>query len=173
MKRVLGFIVVIIAIGVMACGEGGSTTEAERVETPPTVQVAAEPDRTELLSHTADISAQAWANGEWLTLHALFPDEFKAKCSGSDFAGMMFIGMSVVGMPEGATATIENVRVEGDEGFADIEFYKDGLKLDLFDEDTEDDIPAFLWQDNRWTGYVSPEEMAKDKPCELAWEVEE
>ena len=168
------FMVAILTIGVIACGESGSTTtEAETVETDPTVPLETEPDRMELLSKVAETSGQAWVNGEWLTLHALFPDEFKAKCSGADFAELMLFSVSLIGMPEGATATVENVRVEGVEGFADIRFYKDGLELDIFIEDTEDDTPAFLWQDNRWIANVSPEDMAKDKPCELAWEVEE
>lgn len=175
MASVVRLVALAIIVTAIACGgeDPKGTRAASSATQDETVAQEVKPDKEELLKQNAETAAQAWVKGEWLTVHALYPDEFKAKCSGSDFAAMMLFAMSFNGMPEGATATVDNVRVEGDKGFADIRFSKDGLELDVFDEDTDDETPVFLWKDNRWISYVSPEQMAEDKPCELAWEVEE
>ena len=99
-------------------------------------------------------------------MHALYPEEFKAKCSATDFAGVMTFAWGFLGVPEDVTAVIEDIRSDNNQAWVKIRFEKDGVEIELGEENTEDD-PTFIWEDGRWVTYVSPEDLALDEPCSL------
>ena len=123
-------------------------------------------DRAALLEETARTYANALAKREWILVHALYPDEFKVKCSGGDFAALMTFVWEFAGFPEGMTVVLEEVRVDGDQGWVEARFEKNGVEIEL-GEESADDEPSFIWKDGKWVYFVSPEELAKDNPCSL------
>ena len=123
-------------------------------------------DRAALLEQTAKTYANALGKREWALVHALYPDEFKVKCSAGDFAALMTFAWGFMGVPEGTTVVLEEVRADGDQGWVEARFEKDGVEIEL-GEETSDDEPSFVWEDGKWVLFVSPEELAKDDPCSL------
>ena len=53
---------------------------------------------------------------------------------------------------------VDEVRVDGDQGWVTSHFEHDGEEIDIGAEEE----PTFEWQDSEWVSYVSPEEMAED-----------
>ena len=126
----------------------------------------ATPDREQLLRVRADETASAFSAQEWAKLYTMYPDDYRAKCPLTDFAGRLAFGMAFLGVGDGLDAVAENVRVEGDQGWFDLRLQLDGEDLNLGD-DSGDPEPAFTWEDEKWVAYVSPEDRAKDNPCSL------
>ena len=58
---------------------------------------------------------------------------------------------------------VDEVRVDGDQGWVTSHFEHDGEEIDIGAEEE----PTFEWQDSEWVSYVSPEEMAEENPCSL------
>ena len=129
-------------------------------------------DRVALLEEFAQLRGDALANREWAFLYAFFPDEFKAKCTGIDFAALMNFFWAFAGIPEGVTFVLEEVRVKGDQGWVEGRIEKDGVEIDFFDDDGDDE-PDSIWQGDKWTIYQSPEELAEEDPCSLDSTAEE
>ena len=144
------------------------TPEAAAVHQAPTPEPTPpqSSDRAALLEEAGRTSGNALAKREWLLAHALYPDEFKAKCSGGEFAALMTYAWGFLGIPENVTFVLEEVRVDGDEGWVEARFEKDGVEIKL-GEKSVDDEPSFIWKDGKWVYFVSPEELAKDNPCSL------
>ena len=167
----LTWIPVLIAAALMLMGTITCGAESEEKPSPSATRApepTPEPDRMSLLQEVAEADALAFEEGHWLVLYARYPDEFKEKCTSSDFAFVMMFALSLWGMPDDFSASVETVRIEGDQGWVDIRFEKDGLELEI----EEDDTPSYLWRDGEWVAYVSPEDMLEDKPCDLSWETD-
>ena len=133
---------------------------------PPTMVPTQGSDKAALLERTTEILVNAFVNQEWILMHGLYPDEFKAKCSATEFAGVMTFFWSFLGVPEDINAVVEDVRVDGNNAWVDIRFEKDGVEIEI-GEDSAEDEPAFVWEDGRWVIYVLPEDLAEDDPCSL------
>ena len=118
------------------------------------------------LRQTAETFAEAFAAGEWAVVHAMYPKDYKDRCPFGDFIGLITFAKVFLGIPDDMTANVESVRVEGDLGWADIRYEKDGVELD-FDTDENPDRPDFAWDGSRWFPYQSPEEMSEEEPCAL------
>ena len=144
-----------------------ATTEptATVAATPTPTDTAQDSDRATLLKEFAQLGGDAFARREWAIVHALYPDEFRAKCSLGEFATMAAFLVAFAGIPEDITYVVESVRVEGDHGYIESRYAKDGLEIDFGEENEAD--PNALWQDGEWTVYVSPNELAEEKPCSL------
>ena len=71
------------------------------------------------------------AKREWAVVHALYPDEFKAKCTWTDYAGMMTFAWAFAGIPEGVTYVVKGVTVDGDQGRVQAYLEKDGVQIEL------------------------------------------
>lgn len=138
-------------------------TEGEILEPPPKWY-----GRMDLLAQTAETHAKAFASQEWVVMYSFMPDEFKTKCSLSDFAGMMLYIHSAFGYPEDSKATLTGASASGNYGWADIELEKDGVRLEF---PTPDDpaTPQFEWHGTvtKWRVHVPEDELAKDNPCVL------
>ena len=139
------------------------TPTATPTSTP--TDTAQDSDRATLLKEFAQLGGDAFARREWAIVHALYPDEFRAKCSLGEFAAMTAFLVAFAGIPEDITYVFESARVEGNHGYIDSHYAKDGLEIDFGGEEETD--PHALWQDGEWTVYVSPEELAEEKPCSL------
>ena len=166
----------VLAAGVLllaACGDNDPPGEAELIlmtegdtlEPPDRVRRV---DRTDLLMQTAETYAKAFASQEWAVMYSFMPDEFKAKCSLSDYAGMMWYIHSAFGYPEDSKATVSSGW--GGDGYAwvEIELEKDGVRLE-FPTPDDPETPQFEWHDNgyKWLVHVPEDELAKDNPCVL------
>ena len=144
------------------------------VEPTPTstaTDTAQDPDRAALLKDFAQLGGDAMAKREWAFVHALYPDEFKAKCSLGDFAGLMTFAWAFSGIPEGVAYVVEGVTVDGDQGRVESYFEKDGVQIEL--DDDGDEEPDFIWRDGKWTVHVSPEDLAEEDPCSLDFTAED
>ena len=149
-------LVLLLATLTIACGD----TDTPSIEPPPA------PDRLALLEDAAMLLGNTVAEKDWATLYLSYPQDFRAKCPAPDFL-QMWVFIEVFGeMPDGLTFTLHRVWIEGEYGYVDAEWVKDGVAWG-FDEEGEPD-PSFVWVDSAWAVYVSPEEMAKDDPCEIA-----
>ena len=167
----------LVLLAAVACGseapepvaatEPTATTEsmATVAATSTPTDTAQDPDRAALLKEFAQRGGDAMAKREWAIVHTLYPDEFRAKCSLGEFAAMTAFVVAFAGIPEDITYVFESARVEGNHGYIDSHFAKDGLEIDLGGEEETD--PHALWQDGKWTFYVSPEDLAEENPCSL------
>ena len=173
----------LILLAAVACGseapepvaatEPTATTEsmATVAATPTPTDTAQDPDRAALLKEFAQLTGDAIARREWAIVHPLYPDEFRAKCSLGEFAAMTAFVVAFAGIPEDITYVFESARVEGNHGYIDSHFAKDGLEIDLGGEEETD--PHALWRDGKWTFYVSPEDLAEEDPCSLDFTAED
>ena len=117
-------------------------------------------DKHARLEEFANVYLNARAERDWLLLYASLPDEFKEKCSGEAYAAMMALFIEPF-YQEGATHVLEGVRVDGDRGWIDYHIvYRTGGAEYPFSD-------GLTWVDNEWVFSVSPEELAKDKPCSV------
>ena len=149
--------------------DSGVAVPAESASTP-----TQDIDRVALLEEFAQLTGDALANREWAFLYAFLPDEFKAKCTGPDFAALTIWAWEFAGIPEGVTYVLEEVRVNGDQGWVKGRIEKDGVEIDFFDfDDDGDDEPNWIWQGDKWTLYQSPEQLAEEDPCSLDFTAEE
>ena len=176
MRTIIAISLLILLVAV-ACGteapEPTATTEsmATGAATPTPTATAQDPDRAALLKDFAQLGGDAMAKREWAFVHALYPDEFKAKCSLGDFAGLMTFAWAFSGIPEGVAYVVEGVTVDGDQGRVQAYLEKDGVQIEL--DDDGDEEPDFIWRDGKWTLYVSPEELAEEDPCSLDFTAED
>ena len=138
---------------------------------PTPISTAQDPDRAALLKEFAQLGGDAFARREWAIVHALYPDEFRVKCSLGEFAAMTAFLFAFAGIPEDITYVFESARVEGNHGYIDSHYAKDGLEIDLGGEEEAD--PHALWQDGKWTVYQSPEDLAEEDPCSLDFTAED
>ena len=159
----------LILLAAVACGTEPEPVATTVAATPsPTAQ---DPDRAALLKEFAQRWGDAMAKREWAFVHALYPDEFKAKCSLGDFAGLMTFAWAFSGIPEGVAYVVEGVTVDGDQGRVESYFEKDGVQIEL--DDDGDEEPDFIWRDGKWTVHVSPEDLAEEDPCSLDFTAED
>ena len=122
-------------------------------------------DREALLEAFAQRWGDAMAMREWAFAHGLYPDEFRERCTVTDFAALMTSVWAFYGVPEGATYVVEGVRVDGDHGWVDGHYEKDGVQMDL---DTDGDVePEAVWWDGEWAFYLSPAQLAEGNLCAL------
>ncbi len=144
-------------------------TNATRPITPTaTTEPTAEVDRAALLSQVGTVAGGALAKREWALLRSFYPDEYKANCSLEDFTVLLTFAWSFWGMPEGASFVLDGVRIDGDNGWTDSHWEKDGVPFDLDDDEgVTDEEPGWVWQDSKWVVYVSPEVLAEENPCSL------
>ena len=138
---------------------------------PTPISTAQDPDRAALLKEFAQLGGDAFARREWAIVHALYPDEFRAKCSLGEFAAMTAFLFAFAGIPEDITYVFESARVEGNHGYIDSHYAKDGLEIDLGGEEEAD--PHALWRDGEWTVYQSPEDLAEEDPCSFDFTAED
>ena len=133
-----------------------------------TPEPTAEVDRAALLSQVGTVAGGALAKREWALLRSFYPDEYKAKCSLEDFAVLLTFAWSFWGIPEGASYVLDGVRIDGDNGWTDSHWEKDGVSFDLDDDESvTDEEPGWVWQDSKWVVYVSPEVLGEENPCSL------
>ncbi len=151
--------------------EPAPTSTPTATPEPTPISTAQDPDRAALLKEFAQLGGDAMAKREWAFVHALYPDEFKAKCSLGDFAGLMTFAWAFSGIPEGVAYVVEGVTIDGDQGRVESYFEKDGVQIEL--DDDGDEEPDFIWQDSKWVAYVSPEDLAEEDPCSLDFTAEE
>ena len=71
------------------------------------------PDRAALLEDFSRLGGEAMAKWEWAFVHALYPEEFREKRAQENFAWMMGVVWSFLGVPEDAAYVLEGVRVGG------------------------------------------------------------
>ena len=136
----------------------------------PTATATPEPvtDRTVLLEEFAQTWGDAIAKQEWAFAHALYPDEFKEKCPQLDFAGLMTFVWAFAGYPDDLEFRVDEVRIDGDKGWVDGSYHKNGVTIDILPSDDEEaDEQDVVWKDGKWSLYMSPDDLAVHKPCEL------
>ena len=146
------------------------STTAEPTPTQAPTATAQDPDRAVLLKEFAQLGGDAMAKREWAFVHALHPDEFKAKCTWNDYAGMMTFVWAFAGIPEGVAYVVKGVTVDGDQRRVQAYLEKDGVQIEL--DDDGDEEPDFIWRDGKWTVHVSPEDLAEEDPCSLDFTAE-
>ncbi len=144
---------------------------AEPTPTSTPTATAQDSDRATLLKEFAQRWGDAMAKREWASVYALSPDNFKAKCSLGDFAGLMTFGWAFLGIPEDSSYVIEEVSVDGDDGRVASYFEKDGVQIE-FDDDGDIE-PDAIWRDGEWIFYQSPEDLAEEDPCSLDFTAED
>ena len=174
LRIVVSLVVILSAFFVLSCGGGDTSAPAsapapQPTPTPvplPTLAPTQGSDKAVLLERTSQTLANAFVNREWILMHSLYPDEFRAKCSSTDFAGVMTFFWSFLGVPEDITAVVDDLRVDGNKAWVDIRFEKDGVEIEI-GEDSAEDEPAFVWEDGQWVIYVLPEDLAEEDPCSL------
>ena len=163
----------VLAAGVLllaACGDNDPLSEADLVLM--TEGDTLEPDRVrrvgrmDMLTQTAETYAKAFASQQWVVMYSFMPDEFKAKCSLSDYAGMMLYIHSAFGYPEDSKATLSGASASGNYGWARIELEKDGVRLEYPTPD-DPETPQFEWHGYKWLVHVPEDELARDNPCVL------
>ena len=174
-KATLGIIIILVIIG-NACGstepaQPQAQQEAATAAPEPTNEPTPVTDRLALLHDASLALGTTIAEKDWATLYLSHPEEYRAKCPAPDFL-KMWTFIEVFGeMPDGLTFTLHRVWIEGDLGYGDGEWDKDGV---IWGEDAgEDRDPLFEWVDGAWVMYISPEEMAKENPCEITFDDEE
>ena len=189
-------ILVMLTLTIAACGDGGNgpasapeptstliplpathvpTPTPEPTATPiptsPPVSTATpEPviDRAVLLEEFAQVFGNAIAKQEWALAHALYPDEFKRKCPQLEFATLMTFVWDFAGYPEDLEYRVDDLQIDGDDGWVDSSYLKDGLIIDILPSDDEEDHgPWAVWVDGEWSIYMSPDDLAADEPCSL------
>ena len=172
--RTIIAISLLILLAAVACGtETEPVATTEPTATTPT-DTAQDSDRATLLKETTQLGGDAFARREWAIAHTLYPNEFRAKCSLSDFAALMTFGWAFLGIPEDSSYVLDGVRIDGDNGWIDSHWEKDGVPFDLDDDEgVTDEEPEWVWQDSKWVVYVSPEELAKENPCSLDFTAED
>ena len=148
-----------------------STPTPTATPEPTPISTAQDPDRAALLKEFAQLGGDAFARREWAIVHALYPDEFRAKCSLGEFAAVTAFLFAFAGIPEDITYVFKSARVEGNHGYIDSHYAKDGLEIDLGGEEEAD--PHALWQDGKWTVYQSTEDLAEEDPCSLDFTAED
>ena len=162
-----------LAVGVLllaACGDNDPPSEAELVLM--TEGDTLEPDRVrrvgrmDMLARTAETYAKAFASQQWVVMYSFMPDEFKTKCSLSDYAGMMLYIYSIFGYPEDSKATLDGARARDNYGWADIDLEKDGVKLE-FPQPDDPETPQFEWHGYKWLVHVPEDDLSNDNPCVL------
>ena len=122
-------------------------------------------DRAALLEAFAQRWGDAMAMREWAFARGLYPDEFRDRCTVTDFAALMTAVWAFYGVPEGLTYVVEVVRVDGDHGWVDGHYERDGVQMDL---DTDGDVePEAVWRDGEWAFYLSPAQLAEENLCAL------
>ena len=169
-KPVAPLAIIALALLALACAEEApvqptsAPAQAAAVVTP-TAMPEPTDNREALLEEAAETFAKAFEDREWATLYALQHKEYREKCAFGEFVGMMFFAVAFIGLSEDTTVTVISMRIEGDEAWVDMLWEQDGVELDFGDDNAN---PAFVWQDGRWWGYVSPEEMAKENLCDLS-----
>ena len=147
---------------------------AEATATPTPTDTAQDSDRATLLKEIAQLRGDATARSEWAIVHAFSPDEFRAKCSLGDFAALMTFARAFLGIPEDSSYVLDGVRIDGDNGWIDSHWEKDGVPFHVDDDEgATDEEPEWVWQDSKWVAYVSPEELAKEDPCSLDFTAED
>ena len=137
---------------------------------PPTSEAApltepTPPDRAALLEDFSRMGGEAMAKREWAFVHALYPEEFREKCAQEDFAWMMGVVWSLLGVPEDAAYVLDGVWVGGDYGWIDSHYEQAGVLIEV--GNVEKDYPGFVWRDGGWMLHVSPRDLARDNPCSL------
>ena len=154
----------------VAATEPTATTEsmATVAATPTPTDTDQDSDRATLLKEFAQLGGDAFARREWAIVHALYPDEFRAKCSLGDFAALITFGSAFLGIPEDSSYVLDGMRIDGDNGWIDSHWEKDGVSFDLDDDEgITDEEPEWVWQDSKWVAYISPEDLAEENPCSL------
>lgn len=174
MNIVLRCAAILMIVLAIACGgsDGANNAEvpisksASSKTAKPGATVA--PDRLALLEEAAMETGIAIAEKDWATLYLSYPEAFRDKCPAPDFLAMWTF-IEVFGeMPDGLAFTLHRVWIEGDLGYVEGTWSKDGV---AWGEDSEGEPdPAFTWIDGAWITWVSPEEMEKDNPCEITFE---
>ena len=112
----------------------------------------------------------AIAKREWATQYGFYPDEFKEKCSVSDFSKFAsFLNeVSERSIPEGATYIIDDVRIQEDYGWVYSYFVKDGRQIFQDENEHEPNEPAeAVWHNSAWDLVINPDFLELERPCSL------
>ena len=115
-------------------------------------------------------SGNAFAMRDWATVYSPYPNEFKNKCSVSEFAEWAsFVNDNDPnGIPQGATYVLEGVIIEGDYGWVNSHFVKDGRQIyHDADQYTMNEPAEVVWTGERWENIIPPEFLAQERPCSL------
>ena len=146
-------------------------TPATPPPSPSSQPIVQEPDRVALLEELALRTGNATVRGEWAFSYGLQSEEFQERCTLNDYVALLTVAWAFYGVPEGSTYVLDGVRIEGDYGWIDAHFEKDGVEMNL---DTDDDVePEVIWRDGAWAFYLSPQDMAKENLCSLDFGVED
>ena len=112
----------------------------------------------------------ATAKREWATQYQFFSDEFKEKCSLSDFSRFLAFANDVSerSIPEGANYIIDDIKIQGDYGWVYSYFVKDGRQIFHDENEHEPNEPAeTVWRNDAWGMVIDPEFLEPERPCSL------
>ena len=127
------------------------------------------PSREALLREFALTWGNAFAIRDWASVHSTYSDDFRSKCPVSEFAEWVaFLNDNAIGVPEGATYVLDSVMIEGDYGWVNSYFVKDGRQI-FHDEDQNmaNEPAEAVWRNSKWGTITSPELLAQEQPCSL------
>ncbi len=143
-------------------------------EVPPTATPTPILDRRAMLETDANFAVEALLSrdpAKHTALHEFYPPEFQAKCDANEFADMMLAVVSLAeayaGGLDGLDYVLDEIRIEGDLGFVTYYLERDGKAVELFGGGIADSNLFAVWRIDHWEAWVSPELLAKDKPCEI------
>ena len=173
MKYIIGIVTLAALLVLAACGDGGDgpapPPEPTSTMVPPSATPiptpTPEPDRVQLLEDFFQKRGDAVVKQEWALLYAYQPKAFNANCDLADFVGGLIVYWSLIGLPDGLVYVVDAVRADGDIGWAEGHFEKDGLTIETgLEDDDGDDDPGdhdAVWQDGKWQLYMTDEQIAE------------
>lgn len=188
MRFVLAILLLIGVIAAIGCAsESGTTPQpvtlptSTPVLTQPTAtpeptltsvpaQTSQDTEREDALREAAITYGDAYGMRDWSTVHSYKSDYFQTKCPLADFAEFAtFINDNdPSGVPMGATYVLEGVRVEGNYGWVDGHYEKDGFSIYQDVNQNQPDEPAEVaWVDGKWVDIDDPEFLSQEAPCDI------
>ena len=126
--------------------------------------------REAMLRERVLILGNAYAIWDWPTMYAHESDDFKAKCSLSEYTAYLTFVNDRIGptIPQSSTYVLEAVVIEEDYAWVHSHFVKDGQQI-FHDEDQRaaNERPEYVWKGDHWVVNYTPEYLALERPCSL------
>ena len=122
------------------------------------------PDEENSLRETAEQVGTLIAAQQWSDAYQFYPDKYRAKCSEEHFIGMWEHTIDTIGMPTDIRFAAGRVRIEGNLGYIYGHWQVGNRVYDAFNGD---EAPSFSLVNGDWRVYVSEEELATHRPCDI------
>ena len=106
---------------------------------------------------------------KYAALYNFFPSELRAKCTVGEFSEFTLAGITLaetyLGSFDDLVYVLDEVRIEGELGFVTSHLERHGKVVD-FGVITGAET-SFVWRDDRWEIWLSPEFQAQAHPCAI------